>query len=344
MAGWCWLDFEVRVTATRKLFIVAVLLAAGFGVARLMGAPANRWCVPQFGRSAAKAPASTPNPSASASSNSGVRLVPDYGADNPFQLRTDSMALGKVSTPASPPSAVNQNNSSATFPNDLLRPKLRNEAPRPVSIEPRQADFASSPRLLETPSLAPVTTPYASDTVPQERPRGVATAGFLQNPSSNAAAQPAAYAAVPASFTPPNDTPYLNSIREAPAVSPPPWPQQQPQSDDEESGPRTHIVVDGDSLERLAARYLDDAGRANEIFTANRELLATPELLPIGARLVIPDRGASRPGVSYSPHSTARVDSSLRSATQMNLVPVRPIPSSEGIAPRAVLMAPMRAD
>ncbi|MCA9232273.1 MAG: hypothetical protein KDA57_16620 [Planctomycetales bacterium] len=49
-----------------------------------------------------------------------------------------------------------------------------------------------------------------------------------------------------------------------------------------------HIVHNTDTLEKLAERYLGDAGRALEIFDLNRELLSNPHLLPIGAKLRIP--------------------------------------------------------
>jgi phage tail protein X len=57
--------------------------------------------------------------------------------------------------------------------------------------------------------------------------------------------------------------------------------------------PRTHVVVDGDTLTGLAARYLGSSDRYREIFDANRQLLATPDLLPIGATLEIPPPAAS---------------------------------------------------
>ena len=44
-------------------------------------------------------------------------------------------------------------------------------------------------------------------------------------------------------------------------------------------------VRDGDTLPQLAERYLGDARRATEIFEANRDLLTSPDLLPIGALL-----------------------------------------------------------
>ena len=49
-----------------------------------------------------------------------------------------------------------------------------------------------------------------------------------------------------------------------------------------------HEVRNGDTLEKLAERYLGDAGRALELFDLNRERLTNPHLLPIGAELIIP--------------------------------------------------------
>lgn len=56
------------------------------------------------------------------------------------------------------------------------------------------------------------------------------------------------------------------------------------------SGPREHIIEDGDSLEKIAARYFGDTERSGEIFEKNREKLSSEDELPIGVVLVIPDR------------------------------------------------------
>lgn len=53
---------------------------------------------------------------------------------------------------------------------------------------------------------------------------------------------------------------------------------------------RTHKIVDGDTLRDLAKRYLDDENRFLEIFEANRDLLPSPKVLPIGVELKIPPR------------------------------------------------------
>jgi len=53
---------------------------------------------------------------------------------------------------------------------------------------------------------------------------------------------------------------------------------------------RLHIVRDGDTLERLARRYLGDADRYREIYAMNAEKLISPEVLPLGAKIKIPPR------------------------------------------------------
>jgi nucleoid-associated protein YgaU len=47
---------------------------------------------------------------------------------------------------------------------------------------------------------------------------------------------------------------------------------------------------DGDTLEKLAERYLGSRDRAIEIYEANREVLPKPDLLPVGTAITIPPR------------------------------------------------------
>jgi nucleoid-associated protein YgaU len=51
---------------------------------------------------------------------------------------------------------------------------------------------------------------------------------------------------------------------------------------------RRHRLTDGDTLEGLAQRYLGSAERAEEIFAINHDLLAAPDLLPLGRIIRIP--------------------------------------------------------
>lgn len=82
-------------------------------------------------------------------------------------------------------------------------------------------------------------------------------------------------------------------ITSLPEITPPfgATPSPEPESPITE---RIHVVHPGDSLERLARRYLGDEARAIEIFDLNRQLLENPHLLPIGAELKIP-AGAEPP-------------------------------------------------
>lgn len=120
-------------------------------------------------------------------------------------------------------------------------------------------------------------------------------------------------------------------------ITAPPWPAPS-RGEEEANGPRRHFVVDGDSLEKLAGRYLDDPQRAGEIYEANREQLASPELLPIGVELVIPDRHNQTAHDALNRQSQAR-DVAIRSASH-NMVPVRPIPPAGSVMPRAQLLPP----
>jgi hypothetical protein len=98
---------------------------------------------------------------------------------------------------------------------------------------------------------------------------------------------------------------------------------------------RTHIVVDGDSLKKLASRYLDDPHRDWEIFKLNRDSLRDPELLPIGAVLNIHDlQQATAPRIS--PESP-RISPERTTAHQTSLVVIR---DTEELIPVRAVVAP----
>ena len=86
----------------------------------------------------------------------------------------------------------------------------------------------------------------------------------------------------------------------------------------DEPSPATHVVADGDTLTGLAERYLGTPDRYLEIYELNRDVLASPELLPIGHALKIPPKG---PGATPAP-----VESPAKS--EESLSPVAPAPSS----------------
>jgi hypothetical protein len=158
------------------------------------------------------------------------------------------------------------------------------------------------------------------------RATGLTPAEFVQESKS--------MVTINATYSQPSDTSTALTT-----ISPPPWPEPA-----QATGPRTHVVVDGDSLERLAGRYLDDSSRSNEIYEANRELLASPDLLPIGIELVIPNRRTDAAFDALSPQSSLAKDPKIRAATNGGMVRVRPTPSAADVLPRAQLLPPVRAD
>lgn len=60
------------------------------------------------------------------------------------------------------------------------------------------------------------------------------------------------------------------------------------------AGGQRHKIRDGDTLSSLAREYLGSSKRFMEIYEANRDRLASPDLLPIGSELKIPPADAVR--------------------------------------------------
>jgi LysM repeat protein len=80
--------------------------------------------------------------------------------------------------------------------------------------------------------------------------------------------------------------------------------------------PQTHRIVDGDTLSKLAGEYLGRADRYLEIYELNRDVLANPDLLPIGSLLKIPPR-QTEPAPPRGPQPGDRSNDS-----PLHLVPV----------------------
>lgn len=78
-----------------------------------------------------------------------------------------------------------------------------------------------------------------------------------------------------------------------------------------------HVVVDGDTLSNLAVQYLGSAEAYQVIFDRNRDVLASPDLLPIGAVLKIPRRSRASRGGALTPEAP---------------LPMAPVPSKLGYA------------
>jgi nucleoid-associated protein YgaU len=127
-----------------------------------------------------------------------------------------------------------------------------------------------------------------------------------------------------------------------PAAKPPPE-QSGPRktsADREEQSPGAvattarHTVVDGDTLGAIAHRHLGDPARQLEIFEHNRDVLASPELLPIGKELRIPlaSGGTNTASASLS-ETRPREDGESSRLVAVVPAPVRQVP--HGSAPLA---------
>jgi nucleoid-associated protein YgaU len=73
-------------------------------------------------------------------------------------------------------------------------------------------------------------------------------------------------------------------------LKPTSWKPTPPVVERPSTNPRKYVLRDGDSLERLAERFLGDKSRAEEIFAMNRHVLSRVDLLPVGAEIVLPPR------------------------------------------------------
>lgn len=58
--------------------------------------------------------------------------------------------------------------------------------------------------------------------------------------------------------------------------------------DSERLSPREYRIRKSDTLADIAERYLGSSDRAGELFDANRDVLRSPDLLPVGTMLRIP--------------------------------------------------------
>jgi nucleoid-associated protein YgaU len=94
---------------------------------------------------------------------------------------------------------------------------------------------------------------------------------------------------------------------------------------------KRHKIVDGDTLAGIARRYLGAGERSLDLFEYNRDVLLTPELLPIGKELRIPPR-------DFSP-----AQAPLTEPQSLNLTAVAPpiatAPKREAVATAAISTA-----
>lgn len=330
-------------TKSRKLVVAAALLAGGYGVACFLGgAPDNLG--PNGGSHL------------TVGDEGGVfsalrKFAPGYHSAAPTgQLVPDNRAIAKVS--ASPMALVPQQTPlqptwlAATTPAretlPAIEPPRFADAPalaesRPISVpEPPVAESNTSP----TAPKARITNVVASASAPNEKaaspwdrwpwwdanaPTNSSANGSQASP--NQAPEAARSSATTASFTFSEPTRAAQGAFESensPALA---------------SG-RSHVVVDGDSLAKLADRYLDDAALGEEIYRLNQHVLNDPELLPIGVELRIPE---SRVAESTQRFAGPIGLQAAHSGPPPGMVPVDWKPRPFDSEPRAQLLRPVPA-
>lgn len=143
---------------------------------------------------------------------------------------------------------------------------------RPVALPLRRAD---GPLALAMPSESSPASGLAAESARNE----VASAAPASPPPRADAMKVAPPPAMPIAFHPISDDLKPTSWKPTPPAAALPVPK-----------PRKYVLRDGDSLERLAERFLGDRARAEEIFAMNRHVLSREDLLPVGKEIVLPGR------------------------------------------------------
>jgi len=333
------------VSRFQKIFLASALVVVGFGVAKFLGQPVLPTQLLGHNGASPVAPAyvqAAPAIVGAGQAAGRVRLLPDSLTTHSGAPATNSDAAvpqpPRLGNTLAPVLATNEKVDTLTVPrefefapissaqipdSDTPRARLRNEAPRPIGIDPQSpAAIRRAPsenvEVADPYKIADTKAAPSTWSAPQ-----LLNTGYNEGATSPPTALPASYAAP------------VKSMSEK-QVAPPPWPIR-----DEAAEPRTHIVVDGDSLERLASRYLSDPQRGREIYELNRGVLSAPDLLPIGAELRIPERLASASSDRGGFQSNSANAPQNREAGRENTTPARPASAPQGIIPRAQLAPPV---
>ena len=328
-------------TKSRKLLVAAALLAGGYGVARFLGAPDLRG-------SHVGSPSHTAGNQSVFSSLRDLALGRQAAAptgqlvpDNGLAARVPASPIALVPQPTSqqPTWLVATSPTRATLP-PIEPPKLAEAAASTESrpIAPLEAvPAAPKARITNVVSSTVGTTDRAAsqwDRWPWWDSNAVPTASVS---GGQTGAGPAYEATRSTTTTASFDISAPARSGDAARIHPEPY-----HADDAPSvgDGRTHVVVDGDSLSKLADRYLDDAELGEEIYRLNQDVLKDPALLPIGVELRIPENR-----VANAPQRFAGT-MGLQAANggpPAGMVPVEWKPRPFDSEPRAQLLRPVPA-
>lgn len=146
-------------------------------------------------------------------------------------------------------------------------------------------------RATADPSWAPAPAAGPAATPPRQAIRVTPTTAAIAQPGGNAASDPVYQRGF---------SPVAALLEPIEAVAPEDEEIDEPQGGLAPAASVTdsyvaHTIADGDTLSRLAGQYLGRTDRYLEIYELNRDILASPDLLPIGKTLRIPLREADAP-------------------------------------------------
>jgi nucleoid-associated protein YgaU len=162
------------------------------------------------------------------------------------------------------------------------------------------SDPVASPSKAEAvAALTPIPRPEAAQVVFQSPGQTAPSVKVVQSPKRlprTAPAEPPAPRALPVatlSAEPPELPSHFTAIERAGNLAGKPVASTESGGTSAQIPVREHCLVDGDTLQRLAQRYLGDGHRWPEIQSANASLLTNPEVLPIGKTIRLPPRTAA---------------------------------------------------
>ncbi len=269
--------------AAKSLFAI-VLIVAGFVGAKAFGPPSpgpefwDRFALP------AAPPAHTElsAPSADWAANALERLA---GLESLRDSRPGGLQLAETPTPIDP-WQLSSSKISDNFVTPAIatvdRSGLEPVAPTtyPDQPAPRQAPSAEAWYAAEPAPDFPAATPE----IAWGERQGPQPTGWEHQPPQLPDHSPAPLA--------------LKRQEQASSIAPAPWPEHRVASrqawdsphdaPQEPQASRTHVLTDGDTLPKLAERYLGSSELWPALYEANKSVLKNPDLLPIGVEIIAP--------------------------------------------------------
>jgi hypothetical protein len=261
------------VSEITKLLSAAALIAAGFFGAAMFGSPdsgnagsgpGGDWTPTALQPIASTTPTNTMTPSPIR--DTSIVATGHVPSDPYDRAAGQTFTQHEVARPAWQPQAFANTSAQPSLP-----PAISNTTNSMSPPDDRFASISPPPALLD-PSMqaAPMQSSQSSGFPPRPSDAGHPAPSLASNSTamSGPSLAPANAWLPPVVTTPP------------PSVNPQPVAQF--------GDPARHVVKDGDTLAKIAERYLGDPNRAREIYELNQSQLSSPDLLPIGAELQIP--------------------------------------------------------